>query len=338
MLIKQVFNQIKILIARLPIIAILVGLILVFSIMIPDIFLSPLNIENLFRQASYDSFVALGMTLVLIGGGVDISVGMVMAMSAALTIGLQPYGVLIAVLAALLFSLTIGIINGFLVTKLKIVAFIATLGMMTCIQGLLLLYTRQQPIPGQIGWFADFGNGSMWIIPYPILIFAIVAVFFHILLNYTRFGRNIYSAGGNQEACRLAGIKPGKFIFFTFVFSSFLSGIAGILLAAHLNSASIHLGGDTALLAIAATIMGGASIFGGRGSVLGAFLGVLCLQIVSNGMDLLGVFTYYQYAIKALILITVVVVDGYYSSRFRQHSLIRSNREKKFEAATSPNS
>lgn len=338
MLVKQILNRIKALIAKLPILAILVGLILVFSIMIPDIFLSPFNIENLFRQASFDSLVALGMTLVLIGGGIDISVGMVMAMSAALTMGLQTQGVFIAVLTALLFGLVIGIINGFLVTKLKIVAFITTLGMMTCIQGLMLLYTHQQPIPGQVAWFSDIGNGSLWIIPYPILIFAIIAVIFYVMLTYTRFGRNIYTAGGNQEACRLAGIKPGKYIFFTFVFSSFLSSLAGVLLASRLNSSTIHLGGDTALLAIAASIMGGASLFGGRGSVLGAFLGVLCLQIVSNGMDLLGVFTYYQYAIKALILIAVVVVDGYYSSRFRKHSLIRSNREKKFEAATSPNS
>ncbi|MGE5581690.1 MAG: ABC transporter permease, partial [Bacillota bacterium] len=243
----------------------------------------------------------------------------------------QPYGVAFAVSMALLFGLVIGLINGFLVTKLKIVAFITTLGMMTCIQGLLLLYTNQQPIPGQVDWFSDIGNGSLWIIPYPILIFTVIAVAFHLMLTYTRFGRNMYAAGGNQEACRLAGIKPGKYIFFTFVFSSFLSGLAGVLLASRLNCATIHIGSDTALLAVAASIMGGASLFGGRGSALGTFLGVLSLQIVSNGMNLLGVFTYYQYAIKALILIAVVVVDGYYSSQSKQRSMIRVNKEKKLE-------
>ena len=327
--IKKILNQIKILTAKQPILAILIALILIFSLSTPDIFLSLFNIQNLFRQASFDGIVALGMTLVLIGGGVDLSVGMVMAMSAALTIGLQPYGVVFAVLTALLFGVVVGIINGFLVTKVKIVAFITTLGMMNCIGGLLLLYTRQQPISGQIAWFSDIGSGSLWIIPYSALVYFIIAILLHIMLTYTRFGRNMYTAGENQEACTLAGIKSGKYIFFTFVFSGLFSSLAGVLLASRLNSASIHIGGDTPLLVIAASIMGGASIFGGRGSVLGTFLGVLCLQTLSNGMNLLGVFTYYQYTIKALILITVVIVDAYYRSQPKQRSLKRFNKEMK---------
>jgi ribose transport system permease protein len=298
--------------ARHAVLSVLGVLIIVFTGLQGPIFLSPDNVGNVLRQISFDGIVALGETVVLIGGGIDISVGSVLSMSAALTMGLQPLGVPVAVTAALLFGALVGTINGLLVTRARIVPFVATLGSMTVVQGLMLSYTRQEPIPGSVEWFTVFGSGSLGPIPIATLFLLGAVVFCYWLLTYTRLGRNFYAVGGNAEAARLAGVSVDRHRFATYVFSGVCAALGGVLLASRLNSSTIHIGLDTPLAVLAASIMGGASLLGGRGTVLGTVLGVLALGVLSNGMDLLGVFTYYQTAIRALILVAVVVIDSFY--------------------------
>jgi ribose transport system permease protein len=312
------FERLWGILSRQTIIIIVLALMIIFSIADPTVFLSGNNIHNVGRQVSFDAIIAFGEVIVLIAGGIDLSVGSVLAMAAALTMGLQGYGVFVAVLAALLMGAGVGAFNGFLVTKGKVVPFIVTLGTMTAVYGMMLTYTKQQPIPGKVEWFSIFGSGSVGPIPIPLIIALLLLVVFHIVLTYTRFGRNIYSVGGNLDAARLRGIPIDRTRFWAYVISGVCAALSGVLLASRLNSSTIHIGQQTPLAVIAACIMGGSSILGGRGSIIGAFLGVLALGILANGMNLLSIFTYQQLAIRAILFILVVAVDAFYTSTVRK--------------------
>ena len=283
----------------------------VFSLSVGDLFLSRGNLENLTRQVSLDAPIVFGETIVLIAGGIDISVGATMAMAAALAIGLQPYGTVYAAAAAFLFGVAVGAVNGLLVTKGRIVPFIATLGTMSVLQGLDLTYTHQQPLVGQDESFARWGAGNFGPVPVPLLFALGLAAILALFLTRTRAGRSLYAVGGNTDAAYLSGISVPRFQFLAFLISGALSSMAGVILAARLNEASIQLGNDTPLLAITAALVGGASLLGGRGTVVGALLGVLALGMLTNGMDLLGVHTYFQIAVRAAVLIAVVAVDAF---------------------------
>ena len=330
-------EKIRNLLTRQTIVIVLVGLIALFSILNPQRFLSGENIHNVARQISFDTIVALGQLVVLIAGGIDLSVGSVLAMAAALAMGLQGHGVGVAVAAALLMGIGVGVFNGLVVTKGKVVPFITTLGSMTAVYGAMLTYTRQEPIPGQVEWFTIFGSGSVGPVPIPTIIMLVLLVVFHLLLNYTRFGRNMYAVGGNSEASRVAGIQVARYQFWPFVLSGFCAALSGVLLASRLNSSTIHMGQQTGLLVIAACVMGGSSILGGRGTAIGAFFGVLALGILDNGMNLLSVFTYYQMAIRAAILIAIVAIDAFYATTVRRR-LMRASaigaREVEHQALT----
>ncbi len=283
-----------------------------FSLTAGSTFLSGQNILNVLRQMSMNVPPALSLLIVLITtGGVDLSVGSVLAMSAALTMSLQPQGVLLSVIVALFFGILVGALNGFLVTKGKVVAFIATLGTMSLVHGIMLTYTRQQPIAGQVESFTFWGAGSIGFIPTPFIIAVILSTIIYIILKYTQFGRDMYAIGGNIDSAYLAGIRVNRVTFFVFVISGLLASISGVLLASRLNASTVQIGGGTALWSIAAAIMGGASMMGGKGSVFGTFIGVLTLAILLNGTNLLGVQTYVQIGLQALILIIVVAIDGF---------------------------
>jgi ribose transport system permease protein len=287
-----------------------VAIFVVFSFSVGELFLSRGNIENVARQISLDAPIVFGETIVLIAGGIDISVGSTMAMASALAIGLQPHGALLATIIALLFGATVGAVNGLLVTRGKIVPFVATLGTMSLVRGILLTYTRQQPLSGENEAFTWWGGGNIGLVPVPIIITLILALVLTVFLKRTRAGRNLYATGGNKEAAYLVGIAVERFQFLAFLISGTLSALAGVLLASRLNSATVQVGNDTPLLAISAALIGSASLLGGRGTVVGALLGVLALGMLTNGMDLLGVQTYFQIAVRAAILIAVVAVDA----------------------------
>jgi ribose transport system permease protein len=287
-----------------------IAIFVVFSFSVGDLFLSRGNIANVARQISLDAPIVFGETIVLIAGGIDISVGSTMAMASALAIGLQPHGALPAATMALIFGATVGVVNGLLVTKGKIVPFVATLGTMSLVRGILLTYTRQQPLSGENEAFTWWGGGNIGFVPVPIIITLILALVLTTFLKRTRAGRNLYAIGGNKEAAYLVGIAVERFQFLAFLISGTLSALAGVLLASRLNSATVQVGNDTPLLAISAALIGSASLLGGRGTVVGALLGVLALGMLTNGMDLLGVQTYFQIAVRAAILIAVVAVDA----------------------------
>lgn len=301
------------------VIILFLSLVSVFGIFKGDLFLNSVNIHNIARQISFDIPLALALTTVLIIGGIDLSIGSVLSMSAALTMGLQPHGTYLAVLVALLFGILIGTINGLLVTKGKVVPFITTLGTMTLVKGIMLTYTKQLSIAGTDESFTFWGDGSIGVVPTPFIIVLIVALILHVVLIYTKFGRNLYAIGGNTEAAYTAGINVEKNKIFAFMISGFLAALSGVLLASRLNSSTTQLGLDSTNWAIAAAIMGGASMAGGRGKVFGTIIGVASLGILINGMNLLGVFTYYQIGIRALILITVVAVDAISASKIREN-------------------
>ena len=273
-------------------------------------FLTPENLENVARQVSLDAPVIFGETIVLVAGGIDLSVGATMAMAAILAIGFQDWGATVATLVALGFGLAVGAINGFLVTRARIIPFIATLGTMSVARGVMLTYTHQQPLTGSIDSFAVWGGGALGLVPIPLVIALALTLMLSLALKYTRLGRNFYAIGGDREAAHLAGVPVDRHQVVAFLASGVLCALGGVLVASRLNSASVQLGNDTPLLALSAALIGGASLLGGRGTIAGAFLGLLALGLLGNGLDLLGVETYHQIAIRAAILILVVGVDA----------------------------
>jgi ribose transport system permease protein len=320
---KTMFKKISDFLSKNNILILFLIILTFFSITKGNYFLSSHNLLNVARQISMDILPALGMTVVLIcNGGVDLSASSVLAMSASLTMGFQPYGVLVSVVVALSFGILVGCLNGLIVTKGKVVPFIATLGTMTLVYGMMLTYTLQKSIAGNDIGFTFWGAGSIGPIPTPFVITIAITGILYIILKYTQFGRNIYAIGGNKESAFLAGINVERTRFLTFVISGFLTALAGILLASRLNASSVILGSETNILAISASVLGGVSMAGGKGNVWNTILGVLTLGILINGLNLNGVQTYLQIGIKALVLITVVVIDAI--------SII--NLRKKFEA------
>jgi ribose transport system permease protein len=289
-----------------------------FTLMLGSSFFNLLTLTNISRQISIDTPIVIGQAIVLISGGIDISVGSVMAMSAAIVIGAQSLGIFLSILLALAFGVFIGCINGLLVTKGKIVPFIATLGTMSAVRGLVLVYTDQKAIMGVLPSFEIIGGGTIGFIPIPFLIALIILMVFHGLLTKMKIGRNFFAVGGDLDNAFLAGVPIFRSRFLPYVISSTLASISGIVLASRLNSANPQIGLDTALASIAAAIIGGASLLGGRGSILGAFLGVATLGTLSTGMNLLGITTYLQIGIKSLVFISVVIIDAVIVKRARK--------------------
>jgi ribose transport system permease protein len=295
-----------------------------FSIAVPELFLTPGNLANVARQISLDAPLVFAQTLVLIAGGIDISLGSTMAMAGALSAGLLDHGTPVAVGAALSFGLAVGALNGLLATRFRIVPFVATLGTMSLVRGILLTYTQQQSIPINDEAFAWLGGGDIGPLPVPLLSSLALMALLSLILGRTRTGRDLYATGGNREAAYLAGVPVDRSLFLAFLASGLLAAIGGILLAARLNAATVQLGADTPLLTISAAMIGGASLLGGRGTMLGAFLGLLALGILNNGMNLLGVHTHYQIAIRALILIAVVALDALGAGLARRRAAARA--------------
>lgn len=289
---------------------------LIISFITPN-FLSPRNILNILRQSSIIGIMAIGTTFVIIGGGFDISVGSLLGLTAAMSLGLQEflpwYAVIIVVLAI---GSCIGLINGFLTAKIKIVAIITTLGMMTILRGLTYLYTGGHPRIGRSETFRFIGTGYIGFIPFPIIILIIMVIFWQLVLSKTRLGRYSCAIGGNKEAARLSGVSVDFYHIMTFVIGGLMAALAGIIYAARLNSATPLAGRGYELDAIAATVIGGTSVSGGEGSIIGTLIGVLLLNVVNNMFNLLGIQVYIQYLIKGLIILIVVGIDSY--SRFKR--------------------
>ncbi len=288
----------------------------IVSIVTPD-FLSSTNLLNILRQSSIVGVMAIGTTFVIIGGGFDISVGSLLALTAAMSLKLQQvmpwYAVLLLVLVAGAFF---GTLNGVLTAKLHIVAIITTLGTMTILRGLTYLYTGGYPVVGSSEEFKFIGSGYIGPIPFPILIFLSMVALWQFILSKTTLGRYSCAVGGNKETSRLSGVPVDFYHILTFVIGGVMAALAGIIYAARLNAATPLAGQGYELDAIASCVIGGTSVSGGEGSIIGTMIGVLLLNVVNNMFNLLGIQVYVQYLIKGVIILTVVGFDSY--ARYKQ--------------------
>jgi len=279
-----------------------------------DGFNSFYNINNLLIQVATFGIVALGMTFAIIGGEFDLSVGSVYSLTGLLVVGLQPqFGLFSALLIAITVALALGLLNGVLVAKAKISAFIVTFGAMIMVKGIALSYSNGRPITSTCDAFNNFGGMKIGGISAFFVIFAFLFIICHYVLSYTRYGRNIYAIGGNKETAITSGINVDFYKMTIFVLTGFFAGLMGILMAARLNSGSSVVGDGIELKVIAAVVIGGTHLAGGRGSVIRTLLGVFVLALIENIFNLKSdVFSpYFQRVIQGAILVTVVAFDGY---------------------------
>jgi ribose transport system permease protein len=296
----------------------LAGLVLGISIL--EIrFIQPANLRNVLLQISMDGIVACGLTLVILLGGLDLSVGAVTALSGVLFVIGLPLGIGVAGLLALLAGAGVGLLNGVLIAKIKLNSLIVTLGTMAAVQGAAFWLSRGNPIPGPGGDFEMLGGGSFLYIPLPIVFFGLVILVGHALLQHTQFGRDLYAIGGNREAARLADISLESRECWAYVLCAVLAAFSGMILASRLNTGSPIVGQDTPLQAIAAIVLGGTSLYGGRGGILSTVIGIAIIGVLSNGLNLLNVSPAYQWAIKGSVLILVAGLDS-----ARRHSELRT--------------
>ena len=300
-------------------------------------FLSAQSIDNILRVTSMYGIAALGMTLVILTGGIDLSVGSTIAFGGALAAGLlgtafgaanplhMPY--YLSIPAALILTGAIGALNGLAITVLNVAPFIATLGMMTVVRGLTYIYTDYTvaAVPGSPITFSDdffdwIGTGNIGVLPTQAVIFVGLALATALMLRYTGFGRSIFAIGGSQEIARLAGINTTRVIIGVYALAAALAGGSGIILAGKLSSVSPLIGTGYELNVITMVVVGGASMAGGRGTITGTVLGALLISMIDNGLDLLNVPSFYQYLLKGTILIAAVIVD---KSIQRRQALLR---------------
>ena len=279
---------------------------------VSDVFLNRANIEAILLGLSVEATIAIGMVILLISGGLDLSVGSILAFTGvisglALTVLKLPAPV--AVLLGLLAALLVGLANGLLVSKLLINPFIVTLGMQITVRGLTLVLASGKAVLNLPQAFTTIGQGRLFKIQYPIYIMLILVVIFDILMRNSRFFRQMYYIGGNEKAARLSGINVDWVKVFNYCLVAVLAGVAGIMITARFGSSSLTVGSGVELRVITAAIIGGASLSGGEGSVLGAFLGALFMGVLTNALNLLGVDVYWQNFVTGFILIIAVVVD-----------------------------
>lgn len=284
-----------------------------FSIINP-VFLTPGNIINMIRQVSFNAILAMGMTVVIITGGIDLSVGSVLALAAVVTASfVQTSNPLLPVPLAVLIGLIIGAVcgafNGLMITKGKLAPFIVTMVTMTMARGAAQLFTKGRPVSGLLPSFDVLGAGFLFGIPIPIYILALVVVITWFMLSRTRNGRYLYAVGGNEQAAVASGIKVSRVKLTAYIFSGVMAALVGIIMTARLNSASPVLGNGYELDAIAAAVIGGTSMTGGKGKVVAVLVGALIIGTISNGLDILNVSAYWQQIIKGIIILVAVLID-----------------------------
>ncbi|MFV8252917.1 ABC transporter permease subunit [Aerococcus urinaeequi] len=290
----------------------LIVLIIFVSILSPS-FLSLTNLMNLMRQVSTNALIAFGMTFVIITSGIDLSVGSTLALSSAIMAGMIVNGIdpLIAMTVSLIAGFVLGAVNGLLITKGKLVPFIATLATMTIYRGATLVLTDGKPITGldETFIFQFMGRGYFFGIPFPIVITLVVFALLFVLLHKMSFGRKTFAIGGNEKASFIAGVKSNKIKIFVYSISGVLASLAGIILTSRLNSAQPTAGESYEMDAIASVVLGGTSMSGGKGRIFGTLIGALIIGTLNNGLNLLGVSTFYQQIVKGIVIIIAVLID-----------------------------
>lgn len=290
----------------------LILLIIMISVLNPA-FLDLSNLLNLLRQISINGLIAFGMTFVILTGGIDLSVGSILALSSAfiallITSGVDP---ILAIIIGVVIGFILGVVNGVFVTKGNMAPFIATLATMTIFRGLTLVVTDGNPITnlGDNYLFQLFGKGYFFGVPVPAVTMTIVFIVLFILLHKTIFGRHTYAIGGNEIASKISGIKVNRVKILIYGISGLMSALAGAILTSRLNSAQPTAGTAYELDAIAAVVLGGTSLTGGKGRIVGTLIGVLIIGVLNNGLNLLGVSSFYQQVVKGVVILIAVLID-----------------------------
>ena len=299
---------------KFGVVIILLIVVVIFSIATPN-FMKSRNLINIIRQVSFVGLVGLGATATIISGGIDLSSGSVIAAAGVVAASLAkdtPYPAIVPVLGGLGIGLIVGLLNGLLVSKAKIVPFIVTLGTMTAVRGFALLYTGGKAISSLNADFNIIGAGSLFnTVPYPILIFVVIAGISWVILSSTKFGNHLYAVGGNERAAIFAGINVARVKATVYIYSSVLAALSGIVLAARVTSGTPNAGEGYELNGISAAIIGGVSFSGGEGTIYGTIIGTLIIGAISNGMDLLAVNMYWQDIVNGAIIVLAVWIDRF---------------------------
>ncbi len=276
------------------------------------IFLTVPNLINLVRQISINGILAVGVTFVLLTGGVDLSLGSLVALTgvvAACFAHPQQYPLAVPVLLGVLAGAGCGAVNGWVITSGRVAPFVVTLGMMTAARGLALVISGGRPVSDLSKEFTLLGSSDVAGIPIPILIFLVVALAAYVFLNNLKLGRYIYAVGGNENAARASGVNVNAVKVFAYTVCASLAGLAGVVLASRITTGQPNAGVGYELDAIAAVVIGGTSLSGGVGGVGGTILGALLMGVINNGLDLLNVSSYYQQIVKGLIIVGAVWMD-----------------------------
>ncbi|PYE20412.1 ribose ABC transporter membrane protein [Paraburkholderia silvatlantica] len=276
-------------------------------------FLTLDNLLNVMRQASINALIAFGMTLVILLGGIDLSAGSVLALSSVIIATLLSAGTpaVVATFAGLLAGGLMGFANGLVISKGKVAPFIATLGSMTVLRGLALVVSNGSPISSfNSDFFSLLGGGYVArLVPIPVVLMLVMFGVFWVLLRKTVFGRHIYATGGNAESAKLSGVKVDRIQLWVYTIAGVMSALAGVVLTSRLNSAQPTAGTGYELDAIAAVVLGGTSLTGGRGWIFGTLVGALLIGVLNNGLNLLDVSSFYQQVIKGIVILLAVLID-----------------------------
>ncbi|WP_347451233.1 ribose ABC transporter permease [Acetoanaerobium noterae] len=295
----------------------LIGLI-VFSVIVAFInsrFMTTSNILNILRQTSINAVIATGMTFVILTGGIDLSVGSILGFSGAVAAMMLTSGVdsIIAIPVALIVGLVVGALNGVLISKGKLQPFIVTLATMTMLRGATLVFTDGKPIgtgfEANSKLFAWFGNGYVLGIPVPIIVIIVTFLVALFVLTQTKIGRYVYALGGNEEATKLSGISTDKVKIFVYAISGMMAALAGIIITSRLSSAQPTAGSGYELDAIAAVVLGGTSLAGGTGTIVGTMIGALIIGVLNNALNLMDVSSYFQMLAKGSVILLAVLLD-----------------------------
>ncbi len=303
------------------------ALICVILLSTSEFFFTRDNLVSVLRQISNNMYLALAMTFIMILGGIDLSVGAIVAMCGTLTVGLvatQKMPMAVAIPAGLVIGTAFGLFNGCVVAFFRLPAFIVTLATMNIARGIAFVYSGGRSTRIVDDGFNMIGTGYLWGVPYPVVYMVLLIAVFALLLNRTRFGTYIYAVGGNREAAHLSGVPINRTIIAVFTISGLLSAFAGLVLCARMFSGQPSIGQGYEMDAIAACVLGGVSMAGGVGWVSGTVLGAVVIGLISNGLNLNGVSSFWQLIVKGVIILIAVLIDSQKGQQSLLHRLFAS--------------
>ena len=305
---SQIATGVVNLFRRQPIWLFLLGCTVFFSWASPYFFTLD-NLSNVLVQSSFIGFLAIGMTLIMINGNIDLSVGSILALCGCLAVGLQEHGLSVAIGTSLLVGVGLGVFNGLVMVKTGVHAFIVTLGALIGVRGLVFVYTQEQSLSATSMAYLDFGMLSLGPLNVIALVFLVSLVFMQWVLSRTRHGREAFAIGGNRTAAVNAGVKVNRHVILNFAISGLMAALAGITMTTQMGAATPNLGTNYELWTIIAVVLGGTRLQGGTGSLWGTLAGVLTLGVLRNGLNLLHVQPFYELVILGVVLILALLLD-----------------------------